>query len=154
MVMKKRPLNDEQIADAKRLKALYNAKKKELGLSQAIVADHLGVVQSAVNSLLNAINALNVHNATSFARLLRVSVNDFSPSLAKEIASMYETIELYPSTLSPLDTLSTQEKQLLEIFNDLPKKEQDKFVKEISARKNELDQLYEEMKAVKEKRAS
>ncbi|MBG6243354.1 MAG: helix-turn-helix domain-containing protein [Candidatus Symbiopectobacterium sp. Dall1.0] len=151
--MKKKPLNEEQIADAKRLKALYNAKKKELGISQAIVADHLGIVQSAVNSLLNGINALNVHNATSFARLLRVSVNDFSPSLAKEIASMYEAIEPCPSTSSPLDVLSPEEKKLIEMFNDLPKKEQDKFVQEISARKDELDQLYEEMKAVKEKRA-
>lgn len=152
MSMKKKPLDEEQIADAKRLKALYNAKKKELGLSQAIVADHLGVVQSAVNSLLNGINALNVHNATNFARLLRVSVNDFSPSLAKEIASMYEAVESCPSTLNPLDALSNQEKKLLEMFNDLPQKEQDRFVKEISARKDELDHIYEEMKAVKEMR--
>lgn len=125
-----------------------------MGLSQAIVADHLGVVQSAVNSLLNGINALNVHNASSFARLLRVSVNDFSPSLAKEITSLYEAIQPDSLALNPLDMLSNQEKTLLEMFNDLPQKEKDKYVQEISTRKDELDQLYEEMKTVKEKRGS
>lgn len=151
--MKKKPLNQEQLADAKRLKALFNAKKKELGLSQAVVADHLGIVQSAVNSLLNGINALNARNAVALAKLLRVSVNDFSPSIAKEIAMMYQTVDVNDPNMNLVHDLSQQEKNLLQMFNELPQKEKDKFISQINSRKNELDQLYEEMKAVKEKKA-
>lgn len=48
--------------------------------------------------------------------------------------------------------LSKTEENLLEMFNELPQKEKDNFMKAINTRKNELDQLYEEMKAVKERK--
>ncbi|EMO8541902.1 LexA family transcriptional repressor, partial [Escherichia coli] len=41
--MKKKPLTPEQLEDAKRLKSIFNAKKKELGLSQESLAYELGV---------------------------------------------------------------------------------------------------------------
>lgn len=68
--MKKKPLTPEQLDDAKRLKELFNAKKKALGISQESVAHELGVGQSAVNQFLNGINPLNVTNAAAFAKCL------------------------------------------------------------------------------------
>jgi len=91
--MKKKPLTSEQIADAQRLKALYEAKKKILGISQGAIADELNMGQSAVASLLNGVNALNASNAAALARILQVSVGEFSPSIAEEIATMAKSLK-------------------------------------------------------------
>lgn len=90
--MKKKPLTDEQIADASRLKAIFDAKKKELGLSQESLGDVIGMGQSAVAQLLNGVNALNTENAAKLAIALDVSVDDFSPSLSKEIRAMFNAV--------------------------------------------------------------
>ncbi|QCT21797.1 LexA family transcriptional regulator [Jejubacter calystegiae] len=92
MSMKKKPLTDEQKEDASRLKSLYMSKKSSLGLSQESIADSMGIGQSAVASLLNGVNALNHSNAAAFARILGVSVYEFSPSLAREIEDMYKSV--------------------------------------------------------------
>lgn len=42
MSAKKKPLTQEQLEDARRLKAIYEKKKNELGLSQESVADKMG----------------------------------------------------------------------------------------------------------------
>lgn len=90
--MKKKPLTAEQLADACRLKAIFEAKKKTLGLSQETLAEHMGMGQSGVAQLLNGTNAINATHAAQFAKILGVKVDDFSPSLAEEISSMYESI--------------------------------------------------------------
>jgi len=92
MATKKKPLSREQIEDALRLKAIYESKKNVLGLSQEVVADMLGVGQSAIASLLNGVNALNPSNAAILARVLKVSVEDFSPRIAAEISEMYRSV--------------------------------------------------------------
>jgi phage repressor protein C with HTH and peptisase S24 domain len=90
--MKKKPLTAEQLDDAKRLKAIFEAKKKELGYSQESLGHVLGIGQSAVASFLNGVNPLNVSNAAAFAKELKVTVQDFSPDLAKEIADIAQAI--------------------------------------------------------------
>ncbi|HDY9328362.1 XRE family transcriptional regulator [Klebsiella pneumoniae] len=85
---KKKTLTSAQIADAERLKALYEAKKKELGITQQSIADMLDISQGGVGHYLNGRNALNAAVAAVFARALQVDVSDFSPSLAKEISAM------------------------------------------------------------------
>lgn len=90
--MKKKPLTAEQLADAKRLKAIFEAKKKLLGLSQETLAERMGMGQSGVAQLLNGTNAINATHAAQFAKILDVKVDDFSPSLASEISIMYEAI--------------------------------------------------------------
>lgn len=82
----KKSLTTEQLEDAKRLKALYESKKKELGVTQYTIADDLGITQGAVGHYLNGRNALNVEVASGFARLLQVSISDFSPSIAAKVA--------------------------------------------------------------------
>ena len=90
--MKKKPITEEQKADANRLKSIFEAKKKELGLSQEALGDAIGMGQSAVAQLLNGVNAINAENAAKLAVALEVSVDDFSPSLAKEIRSMFNAV--------------------------------------------------------------
>lgn len=79
----KRPLTDEEAAECAELKGIYNAKKKDLKLTQDELGERLGGVgQSGVSHYLNGINALNAYVAAGFARELQVSVSDFSPRLA------------------------------------------------------------------------
>ncbi|MGP4130091.1 LexA family transcriptional regulator [Pantoea tagorei] len=91
--MKKKPLTPEQIADAKRLKAIFDNKKKELGLSQETLAEQIGMGQSGVAQLLNGSNAIGPSHAAKLAKILRVSVEDFSPSIAQEIKDMYASLD-------------------------------------------------------------
>ncbi|ECP4590358.1 helix-turn-helix domain-containing protein [Salmonella enterica subsp. enterica serovar Muenchen] len=92
---KKKPLTTEELADAERLKSLFNIRKKELGFSQEDLAHHLGVGQSAVNQILNGSNRLNIKTASEIAKFLSVPVDRFSPSLAKEIRSLTNSVESY-----------------------------------------------------------
>ncbi|HFY0733259.1 TPA: LexA family protein [Citrobacter amalonaticus] len=90
---KKKPLTTEELADAERLKSLFNIRKKELGVSQEDLAHHLGVGQSAVNQILNGLNRLNIKTASEIAQFLSVPVDQFSPSLAKEIRIISRSID-------------------------------------------------------------
>lgn len=88
IMQKKKILTDEQQADAVRLKSLYNAKKKSLGINHDTIADVLEVSQGAISHYLNGINPLNPKAATAFAQALQVSVAEFSPSIAREMTQM------------------------------------------------------------------
>lgn len=90
---KKKFLTPEQLEDAKRLKALYESKKKSLNVTQQQIADMLDITQGAVGHYLNGRNALNVAVASAFAHKLGVSISDFSASLAKEAAAYASTAE-------------------------------------------------------------
>ncbi|WP_304168270.1 LexA family transcriptional regulator [Lonsdalea britannica] len=90
---KKKKLSQEQIDDAKRLKSLYEAKKRELGVTQQTIADALDITQGAVGHYLNGRNALNVAVASAFANALKSSIAEFSPSLAKDAAQYAGSIE-------------------------------------------------------------
>lgn len=84
---KKKELTPEQMADATRLKALYESKKKSLGITQQLIADALGITQGGVGHYLNGRNSLNVSVASVFAKMLQCSIADFSPTLAREASS-------------------------------------------------------------------
>lgn len=89
----KKPLTTEQFRDAQRLKALYESKKKELKITQYTIADALGVSQGAVGHYMNGRIALNVPMVTEFARILNVSVDEISPSLAREVSKYASTVD-------------------------------------------------------------
>ncbi|HED3065063.1 TPA: LexA family transcriptional regulator [Kluyvera ascorbata] len=88
-----RILNDEQKADALRLKALYFSLKKKLRLSQASIADDMGITQSAVGHYINGRHPLNVRAVSAFARILEVSAEEISPTLARQIAHQATTLK-------------------------------------------------------------
>ncbi|MGL4725742.1 MAG: LexA family protein [Scandinavium sp.] len=85
---KKKDITPAQAEDAKRLKNLYEAKKKLLGVTQQSIADELDITQGAVAHYLNGRNPLNPSIARIFAQQLQIPVEDFSPSIARELASM------------------------------------------------------------------
>lgn len=98
-VMKKTKLTDGREKENEALKEIFNNKKKELGLTQAILAEKLDVSQGAVNMYLNSINPLNTQIASRFAELLNVQVSDFSPRLAAEIERMAKNVT--PASTAP-----------------------------------------------------
>ncbi|HED2522675.1 TPA: XRE family transcriptional regulator [Klebsiella aerogenes] len=81
-----RILTDEQKADAARLKSLYQSLKKELKLSQTLIADQMGITQSAVGHYITGRQPLNARVVSDFARILGVGAEQISPTLAREIA--------------------------------------------------------------------
>lgn len=87
---RKVPLADWQVEDSQRLKALYNAKRAELGLTQDRIAAELGegVTQGAVSHFMNGRTALSLRAAVVFSKALQVPVSEFSPRLASELDLM------------------------------------------------------------------
>ncbi|CDL86618.1 LexA family protein [Xenorhabdus cabanillasii] len=88
----KKKLTTEQLADAKRLKDIFESKKKQLGISQEKFADELGKSQGAISHYLNGTNALNLEIAADFANKLGVTINDFSPSLNKQARKLLTAV--------------------------------------------------------------
>lgn len=88
----KKILTTEQLDDAKRLKALYESKKKGLSVTQYTIADELGISQGAVGHYLNGRIALNPPIASGFAKILQISIADFSPSIAAIISGQASTV--------------------------------------------------------------
>lgn len=99
--MKKKPLSPEQLSDALSLKSIYESRKKELGLSQEIVAERLGISQSAVAQILSGKNALNLKRAAEFASLLGVNIKDFSPSMADEAEGLSHSNVSFAGSYKP-----------------------------------------------------
>lgn len=101
---RKVPLADWQVEDSKRLKALYNQKRAELGLTQDRIAAELGegVTQGAVSHFMNGRTALSLRAAAVFARMLEVPISDFSPRLSAQLASM-QTAPLVGVALDAFD---------------------------------------------------
>ena len=82
--MSKRPLPEDRKQECLRLKAIFNSKKSELGLTQEKLAHLLEINQSSVSHYLNGVNPLNASVAAQFARILEVSIADFSERLYLE----------------------------------------------------------------------
>jgi len=109
--MPARSLTHEQKQDAERLKGIYDGRKKELRLSQELLADEFGFSgQSTVNQYLIGKIPLNVKTAVKFAEHLRCRVSDFSPSIQHEI----DRLSRYASeSAEPFDMSNEWEQCLL-----------------------------------------
>jgi transcriptional regulator with XRE-family HTH domain len=157
--MKKIPLSAEQISDAVRLKAIYEAKKKELGLSQEVLAEMLGMGQSAVAQLLNGKNAIGASHAAKFAEILRITVEDFSQTLATEIAEMAKHTraskkgDAEVSNISDSNKLTKKQKELLSLFDKLPSDEAENFLRDLKFKSARFEAIFEEMLAKRATRA-
>jgi hypothetical protein len=94
----KKPLLPWQSADATRLRALYETRKPP-GMSQLTFANtfSIGTTQGIVWQYLNGVNPLNLGAVVKFARGLRCSVGDISPTLADELnaASDHRVLQLF-----------------------------------------------------------
>lgn len=82
-------LTAEERNAAARLKEIWNARKKTLGLSQAAVAERFGMTQGGLGHYLNGRNALNARVCIQFAALLGIREEDFAPpAVLKELEQM------------------------------------------------------------------
>lgn len=80
--MKKRTLTDEDMAAARRLRAIWDEKKSALGLTQEKAARILGFnTQGAVSHFLNGVIPLNTDATLRFAAMLGVSPTNIRPEL-------------------------------------------------------------------------
>lgn len=99
--MERRQLTESDLAAAKRLRAIWDQKKGELGLTQEKAAEAMGYsTQGAVGHYLNGRAPLNTDAIFKFANLLRVSPIDIRPeleSVLREIAQEPDPIEHLPS---------------------------------------------------------
>ncbi|WP_445935480.1 helix-turn-helix domain-containing protein [Photorhabdus sp. P32] len=145
---KKKSLTQEQLDDCMRLKSIYESKKKLLHLSQQAIADITDMTQGAVGHYLNGRNALNAKAASSFARILNVSVCDFSPSLAAEITELSTNIVDNNEKKELTKTaryLTPEQEELLDVYDGLPNEEAQKFLREMKAKKAHFDAIFAEM---------
>lgn len=85
----KNELSAEELAAARKLKALWESKRRVLGLSQTTVATEFEMTQGGVSNYLNGHTALNAAAASKFAKRLGVSVEDFAPmKVLRELAKI------------------------------------------------------------------
>ncbi|WP_406706827.1 helix-turn-helix domain-containing protein [Sodalis sp.] len=140
--MKRKPLTPEQKSAAIKLKAIFESKKKSLGLSQESLAEKMGMGQSGVTQLLNGSNAIGPSHAAKFSAILGINVEDFSEHLAQEIAEMarYVNRDITPTSLH----LTPEQDDLIRTFEALPKDKQEKFMKEMKMMKTHYDAYFEE----------
>ena len=89
----KRIITKENIREANRLRALWESKKKALGLVQRDVAKQLNWTQGAISQYLNAHTALNTDTILTFARLLQVDPSQIRPGILDNINE--ETTEMF-----------------------------------------------------------
>lgn len=116
--MPKRTPSAEDIKAAERLKALWNTRKKDLGINQYTFAADNGITQSLVSQYLNGTKPLNIKYVMIFATALKVTPQDIYPELFKNInletLGDDEFVELYKScTVPQKDALKNMLKTML-----------------------------------------
>ncbi|MGK5080488.1 LexA family transcriptional regulator [Janthinobacterium sp. HLX7-2] len=99
------PLSSEQLADAARLKALFqewqrSRKESNLPHSQEAAASALGFGQSALTQYLNGRIPLNVAAGVKLGNLLGVSLSDFSPALAEDAGKIADAVAPHTDDVS------------------------------------------------------
>jgi predicted transcriptional regulator len=99
--MPAKPLTDEQLEDAARLRRAFDdAKARDASLTQEVLAFECGwKTQGAVSQYLKGKIPLNFEAAYKFSVALKVWIEDISPSLAQRLAEM--VVKVGPNT-SPL----------------------------------------------------
>jgi transcriptional regulator with XRE-family HTH domain len=92
--MAAKPLNKSQLEDAKRLRAVFELRKNEdPSLSQERLAHACGwKTQGSVNQYMHGKIPLNLNAVQKFAEVLQVSIEDISPDLSRQIASLAKSL--------------------------------------------------------------
>jgi transcriptional regulator with XRE-family HTH domain len=80
MISVRRPLNNEEINDTKRLRNVWDEKLKTASFTQKQVSEAFGFKnQSAISQYLNGRIPLNLEVAAKFAKYLKVPLREISP---------------------------------------------------------------------------
>jgi transcriptional regulator with XRE-family HTH domain len=84
--MARKALTPQQIADAKRLKTIWDRKKTSLSLTQEKVCEYMGwSSQGSVSQYLNGKIALNLSAVVKLAKILEVTPAEISPTLMRDL---------------------------------------------------------------------
>ncbi|ADW76535.1 helix-turn-helix domain protein (plasmid) [Rahnella aceris] len=149
----KRKLTDEDLAAAKRLKAIWTSKRAALGLTQEKAADLLGFnTQGAVSHYLNGVTPLNTDTVIKFSMLLMVKPEDIKPELAEILSYVRKS----PSPEgaqenSSLSALSSQHRELIRLFDKMPESEKIHLLNQLDAKAKDYDRLLEELLELRNK---
>lgn len=123
MTATRRPLTSEEEVWRENLRAIYNRKKKDLGLTQEKLADLCGWnTQATVSSYMNGRIPLNTDAKLKFAEVLQVSVSEIDPEMG---ASFSEK----PAPTSAAEFFE----QYGDYLENLPMKEQMRVIGRIEA---------------------
>jgi len=117
----KKKLTDEQVRAAKKLKAIYTAKKPELKLSQDVIAKKMKVTQGLIYQFLNAKTALHIKAVFALAKILQVP----SASIYPELVSQHqEDLEATGDKTNPAGGLisnpTNELTRLIKNWNEMP----------------------------------
>ncbi len=110
-----RHFSNHQIEDQKRLRSLWESRKRILGLTQLQAAREFGVNQTAISQWLHGRTALHFEAIIKFSRLLGVSVEDISPSTSDFLRGICITRDQRPSSLVESSSHRTKGGDFLEL---------------------------------------
>ncbi|WP_367299185.1 helix-turn-helix domain-containing protein [Hafnia alvei] len=135
----------EEIAspeDTQRLRDAWDAKKKELKLTQELAADLMGFeTQSSVSHYLSGKAPLNTDAALKFAALLRVKPEDLRPDLA-DLMNYVRSSGTYDNGFDGQGwrLVTSEQAELLNLFEILPEAEKKKHLTQLRG----LNEMYKE----------
>lgn len=125
---KKPRLDQGQLADTQRLRALWAQYKAAGGLNQEEFASDFGLKsQSNLGHYLHGRQPINLRAATAFARGMKVPIAAISPTLAAEVEAAAPFLKVTPpgpKLPASLLELNGAEGQLIMFFRGLPPEEQ------------------------------
>ncbi|MCW7013430.1 helix-turn-helix domain-containing protein [Escherichia coli] len=138
---------------SKNLKAAWNARKKELKLTQELAAELLGFEsQGTVSQYLNGKIPVNTDAALKFAALLKVKPEDIREDL-KDLMNYVRSSDTYDDNFSGKGWRLVNEEQaeLLNLFEILPASEKAKLLNQLRGLNKLYEEAFENMLALKKR---
>lgn len=81
----RKPLTKAELEEARRLRDLWDARKRPLRLTQESLAEKLGITQGAVNQYFRGRIRIGAQVLLNFAKHLKFDPRDVRPSIYEEI---------------------------------------------------------------------
>lgn len=143
-----------RIAEAtQRLRAIWDAKKRDLKLTQEIAADLMGFeTQSTVSHYLNGKAPLNTDAALKFSVLLRVKPEELRPDLA-DLMNYVRSSGTYDDNFEGggWRMVSRQQADLLNLFDILPESEKEKLIDRLKGQNELYKEAFQNMLAAQKR---
>jgi transcriptional regulator with XRE-family HTH domain len=93
-------MSEEHLAEAEKLKQIFEDNKSRLGISHRSLAADYEVSQGAISGYLNGYNALNLKFAAFFASKFKVPISAFSNRLAEEADQLRNLLSWDPKIVA------------------------------------------------------
>lgn len=116
MADKIKPLTEDELAEARRLKALFNANKPRHQLTQEKLGDLMGTTQGAISHYLNGRMRISDYTLLRLAHFLKFDPEDVRPGIIDRLPKLNETQDLSALALQfarEFDELPEQDQQML-----------------------------------------